>query len=613
MGSNWDGTITDCYATGSVSGDEYVGGLVGDHRHNTISNCYATGSVDGNSEVGGLVGLNEFGTITNCYSTGSILGGHPAGGLVGSNDYSSISNCYSTGSVPYGGGLVGYDFDGKSVVTASFWDVNTSGQTNSAGGIGKTTAEMKTAGTYFGWSGCIWTIDEGNDYPHLVWEGKPGQPLFLLLDFLEGIGTQDDPYQISNAEQLNLIGMFPCEWDKHFILVNDVNLEGVTGTQFNIIGNADNPFTGVFDGNGKRIWNFTWTSTGKSYIGLFGYIGEGGRIKNLGLENVNVNGGTGDYVGGLVGGNHGGAITNCYATGSVTGKWNVHVGGLMGWNDGTITNCYSTGSITGDIAVGGLVGVNHYYGTISNSYSIDEVSGRSATGGLVGANHGMVSNCYATGRVTGGGGLMGYNDAIGVVIASFWDIETSGCNTSAGGTGLPTEQMQAESTFIDAGWDFVCETVNGANEVWTIRDGVDYPKLVWQECFPLWNEGYQDWLDVNKPPCWCYPRQCHGDADNRKEGNDNAGYSYCHFDDLNLLLSAWNIKEPNYGDPYPGGSGIAWPDTNICADFDHKAEGSTKSGYYRVHFNDLNILLNSWSVKEPPDGPGIEPNCLDCP
>jgi len=75
---------------------------------------------------------------------------------------------------------------------------------------------------------------------------------------------------------------------------------------------------------------------------------------------------------------------------------------------------------------------------------------------------------------------VGY-DYFGTVTASFWDIDTSGQATSAGGTGKTTVQMQTQSTFTDAGWDFVGETANGTDDIWRMCvDGVEYPKLYWQ-------------------------------------------------------------------------------------------------------------------------------------
>ena len=64
-------TVANCYATGTVTGGGYVGGLMG--RAHTVSNCYFTGTVTGGGQVGGLVGLGD-GAITDSYSTGNVAG-----------------------------------------------------------------------------------------------------------------------------------------------------------------------------------------------------------------------------------------------------------------------------------------------------------------------------------------------------------------------------------------------------------------------------------------------------------------------------------------------------------------------------------------------------------
>jgi hypothetical protein len=149
------GPITNSYATANVSGDEEVGGLVG-FVDGPISNCYCEAVVSGNDYIGGLVGWNH-GTITNCYSKGgSVSGNRWFGGLVGYNGY-------------------------RGTVMDSFWDIQTSAQTDSAGGTGLTTTEMQTAATFLqaGWDFVgetengtedIWAICEGTNYPRLVWQ-----------------------------------------------------------------------------------------------------------------------------------------------------------------------------------------------------------------------------------------------------------------------------------------------------------------------------------------------------------------------------------------------------------------------------------------------------------
>jgi len=84
-----------------------------------------------------------------------------------------------------------------------------------------------------------------------------------------GSGTADDPYLIFDANQMNAIGADSNDWDKHFKLMADIDLSSFTGTSFDITGTESTPFTGVFDGNGHTISNFTYTSTGRRNIGLF--------------------------------------------------------------------------------------------------------------------------------------------------------------------------------------------------------------------------------------------------------------------------------------------------------------------------------------------------------
>jgi hypothetical protein len=184
-----NGTITCCSFSGSVlgesNGSRRKGGLVGTNSGG-ISFCYSTGSVSG-CATGGLVGENS-GVIYSCYSNSDVTGGkyYGAGGLVAYNS-GIVSNCYSTGAVsgtggwlsPVGG-LVGDNYY-AAVVTNCFWDIQTSDRATSAGGTGKTTADMKTKSTFTdaNWDFVgervngtedIWWIREGQDYPRLWWE-----------------------------------------------------------------------------------------------------------------------------------------------------------------------------------------------------------------------------------------------------------------------------------------------------------------------------------------------------------------------------------------------------------------------------------------------------------
>ncbi|MGB2809844.1 MAG: GLUG motif-containing protein [Sedimentisphaerales bacterium] len=366
--------------------------------------------------------------------------------------------------------------------------------------------------------------------------GKLTIPLLLLLaisfsaqsaqaKYGGGTGEPNDPYLIYDAKQMNAIGADSNDWDKHFKLMSDVDLSRYAGTEFNIIGTGylevpiiglpylvSIPFTGTFDGNGFEISNFNYscTDTGFIYcIGLFGVVdGENAQIKKLVLKDVDIYVDPGDRIGSLIGILVNGTVIDCYTQGgSVSGDYRVgglvgqsadnvsicncytnvnvsghaDIGGLVGDTYyGIISSCYSAGNITGTgYFVGGLVGGN-YYGSITNSYSTGDVYGISWRGGLVGENRGPVSNCYATGSVPGigGDGLIGHGS--GTVSNSFWDVNTSGLDYSDGGVGKTTAEMQTMSTFTDAGWDFVGETINGPNDIWDICEGTNYPKFVWQ-------------------------------------------------------------------------------------------------------------------------------------
>jgi hypothetical protein len=477
----------------TVSGLENVGGLAGGVQGplGTIANCYVTGRVSGKNFVGGLTGRPN-GRIYNCYSMAEVSGDTCVGGLAGLNDGAMIYNCYATGTVMANqqmGGLVGRQGSGGKVV-GSFWDAETVVQTVSAGGNARTTAAMKKATTFVGWGGCdsegIWTINEGKDYPRLAWEGKPGRVITgQLSDMVPGRGMAADPYLISTAEQLNAIGLFPCERNRHFRLTADIDLSAYKGAEFNRIGNNDMwPFAGSFDGDRHIISNFTYEPPNQGdyqFVGLFGDIAGSAVVKNLGLVDVRVGGY--DHVGGLAGRNNGGTISNCYVTGQVL--WSGRAGLLVGVNAGSVTTSWATGSVAGGDLLGGLTGEN--MGILSNCYAIASVSADydfTGSGGLVGNNGGQISNCYAAGAVSGPlkavGGLVGENSPEAVVNHSFWDTQTTHQTASAGGTGKTTHLMMTESTFTDAGWDFVGETANGTNDLWMMPAETGYPVLVWE-------------------------------------------------------------------------------------------------------------------------------------
>lgn len=342
--------------------------------------------------------------------------------------------------------------------------------------------------------------------------------VLLLAVVVQGVHAEDS-IKIDSLDKLQKIGEdegYPL--DAHYVLSSDIDASDLDN--FEPIGDSTDPFTGVFDGNGHVITGLTINRPESDYVGLFGYVGVEGVVRNVTLEDCVVEGGRAvgglagrnrgtvlesdvageimgdERVGGLVGWNEGDVSDSHHATGSVTGDeqvgglvgWNEHrvisrssargsvtgemrVGGLVGRNEaGSISQCYATGDVNGITAVGGLVGHN-FSGPASESYATGSVAGETYVGGLIGVNAGgnaKVTNSYAAGMVEGTqsvGGLVGHNISNDSVTASFWD-DTLGPSSSAGGEGKSEEEMQDKSTFTDAGWDF--------EAIWGIDDAYPY-------------------------------------------------------------------------------------------------------------------------------------------
>jgi hypothetical protein len=414
------GTISNCYATGSVSGgDQCVGGLVGMNEE-TVNNSYSAGSVTGDICVGGLVGLHDNGTLSDSYSKCSVTGESGIGGLVGFISYGSMSNSYSTGSVTGEGavgGLVGANDQGT--VSNSYYSYD----------------EFLINGVNVITGGALFDEDFGQ------WLAND-----KFLDVNGRLPQEDGYYIVNNVSDFKQLLAFGQNGTLKFRLTSDLDL----GDEANFYI----PYlAGELDGNGHRISNLSFNFDFISPVGLFGYLAPGGKVTQAGVENVNIT--AGSCVGGLVGQNRG-TVSKSYSTGSVTGH--NYVGGLVGYKyEGIVDNSCSTCSVIGERTVGGLVGDN-YEGTVNNSYSTGSVTGDNNVGGLVGWNAGTVSD-------------------------SFWDTQTSGQATSDGGTGMNTTEMKGITTFSLAGWNITAVGGPGERNpayIWNIVHNETYPFLSWE-------------------------------------------------------------------------------------------------------------------------------------
>ncbi len=261
----------------------------------------------------------------------------------------------------------------------------------------------------------------------VIWDGT------VATDFESGSGTEADPYVIKTPQQLaylaEQVNSGTTYSKKYLVLADDIVLNDTTGWErWNVIAPANTwtaigstfAFKGNFDGKGYTISGIYINKEFENQ-GLFGYV-RGGAIQNLGVTASYIHGE--NAVGGIVGYNENITISNCYNTGTVSGRGQV--GGVAGYNyyDGIVENCYNTGTVKALTSGGGVVGCNK--STISNCYNTGSVSSSGVfdnrggitasgyAGGIAGYNaDATVISCYNTGAVSNiydAGGIVGNND-----------------------------------------------------------------------------------------------------------------------------------------------------------------------------------------------------------
>jgi len=488
-----EGRISDCSAIGSISGTSRVGGLLGSNE-GTLIRSFSTTAVQGSAAVGGLAGGN-YARIEQCYSQGMVHGNEIVGGLVGMNFDGWIFDSYSRAR-PHGdsvlGGLAGHHIDGiigRCYSTTSnygltsdhaynngsiedcprneserldFWYLKNGlgwnfGQQYNGGGGGRSYGNETSSGT-----SVIWVMDQGSP-PRLAWERVNPS-----IRYSGGSGLPHDPYEIATFEDLIVLSNRENDWDKHFALIADIDLSGITWRE-SLIAPAitsspyswdhsipsTKPFTGSFNGQGHVIHYLT--IKGHGGLGLFGIVGTNVIITNLGLTNVTLSG-TGSNFGALAGTVYGATITQCFSSGQIEGS--EYVGGLIGdFREGNLENCYSTVALTG------------------KSLHIGHLAGR--TGG-------DSTNCYGAGTITltnpnpPGGGRM-KQSANALMADQLWTGDNTFEPTNKA-EGFTLSQMLDMNTYLAAGWDFVGEASNGLSDIWQMPQEEGLPVLsIFQE------------------------------------------------------------------------------------------------------------------------------------
>ena len=198
-------------------------------------------------------------------------------------------------------------------------------------------------------------------------------------------------------------------------LTADIDLKGKDWTPIGSGFSSNTGYQGTFDGQGHSITGLTINKSTMN-VGLFASIAEGGTVKNLTLDDVNITASSSNV--GAIAGENRGIIENCSVSGSVTSSrmYSDCVGGIVGQNNGTITGCTVEGSVKAKDAdsVGGIAGWN-YRGTITDCHSSATVEGLSRVGGIAGKSNASITACSSTGDVTATKNSMDYSWAGGVV------------------------------------------------------------------------------------------------------------------------------------------------------------------------------------------------------
>ncbi len=287
--------------------------------------------------------------------------------------------------------------------------------------------------------------------------------------FEAGNGTETDPYIIATAAQLDEVRNFPSAC---FELSKDIDLSSYLNS--NSSGwTPIKDFTGKFDGKKHTIKGLWISLSSIDNVGLFANIQGSSDNKRASVSNLFVNiskkGITGgNRVGGICGNLSYGNIENCMVTGDISGGG--YVGGIVGrnsdnyYNSSIISQCASSGNIIANSgSVGGILAYQNGACSIENCYSIANVKTEGSYYSEAYGIGGSAENCYFAGTISGAN--INYVYPIGSNTNSYYDSEKTKISGKSG--ALTTKEMKQQASF--QGWDF--------DKIWTIQEGVDYPKL----------------------------------------------------------------------------------------------------------------------------------------
>lgn len=408
-------TIKNLGVIGGVVGEFNCGGIVGRAEDTTITNCWANVSLQAESETGGIAGRIKDTTIENCVSYGATLcaGGETciSGGIAGDVlGKSAIKNCYYLKGTAQGGYnsapsgteiniltfTYGFEQDDYYCMLERATQIDDITTTSLLDAL-NAWVFLQNNGQYSGWRNSVTLIGEGDHsghYPRLMtpgqfqdsdpnekYDGDYTATASVSQLFSTGSdGIEGNAYSINGLDDLEALQKYVDAGRKTkgiiFFMTRDVDMSykyHVDGNSWTPIGNVDNAFQGIYDGQGYTV-KYIFIDTSADDQGLFGHVNKGATIKNLGICGI-VRAGT--NAGGIVGDFNFSTLANCWSSCEVTAGGNA--GGLVGGaNNGTIVNCTSYGAVVSSGAYGAIAGYAaltsikycyYLYGTCKQAYS----------------------------------------------------------------------------------------------------------------------------------------------------------------------------------------------------------------------------------------------------
>lgn len=400
---------------GGIVGEFNCGGIAGKSDSSTITNCWANVSIESESETGGIVGRMDDTTVENCVSYGATLcaGGETciSGGIAGDVlGKSAIKNCYylkgtaqgGYNSAPSGAEIniltftYGFEQDDYYCTLERATQIDDISTTSLLDAL-NAWVFLQNNGQYSGWRNSVTLIGEGDHsghYPRLMtpgqfqdsdpnekYDGDYTATASVSQLFSTGSdGIEGNAYSINGLDDLEALQKYVDAGRKTkgiiFFMTRDVDMSykyHVDGNSWTPIGNVDNAFQGIYDGQGYTV-KYIFIDTSADDQGLFGHVNKGATIKNLGICGI-VRAGT--NAGGIVGDFNFSTLANCWSSCEVTAGGNA--GGLVGGaNNGTIVNCTSYGAVVSSGAYGAIAGYAaltsikycyYLYGTCKQAYS----------------------------------------------------------------------------------------------------------------------------------------------------------------------------------------------------------------------------------------------------